>query len=55
VTLDAEVRDHRLEASAASNGVVLVRLDAPTWSRAGEAAEQGVRVEGLRVVPHDEP
>ena len=51
VQLGPEVREYRFEAQAARDGVVLVRLDAPTWGRTREPADQGVRVELLRVEP----
>jgi hypothetical protein len=51
VQLGPEVREYRFEAQAARDGVVRVRLDAPTWGRTGEPADQGVRVESFRVEP----
>jgi hypothetical protein len=47
--LDPELRDYRFEGKAGPDGVVLVRLDAPTWARTGEPADQGVRVDAMRV------
>lgn len=38
-------------AAPAPGQALLLRLEAPTWSRVGEPAEQGVRVERLRVTP----
>lgn len=51
VRLEPQVREYRFETPAPADGVLLVRLDSPTWGRAGEPAEQGVRVESLRVEP----
>jgi hypothetical protein len=53
VKLGREVRDYTLRAAAGPDGVLRVRLDAPTWNRPGEPAEQGVRVERLAVSPSD--
>jgi hypothetical protein len=51
-TLDAEVRPYTLRAPAARSGEpITVRIDAPTWCRPGEPAEQGVRVDRLSVAP----
>ena len=48
---DREVRPHAFPVTAAPDGTVLVRLDAPTWSRAGEPADQGVRVDRFEIAP----
>lgn len=40
-----------LEAPAPRDGTLVVRIDAPTWSRFGEPAEQGVRVDRVAVAP----
>jgi hypothetical protein len=50
-TLSPEIREYRFDAVARPDGLVLVRLNAPTWGRFGEPADQGVRVELLRVDP----
>jgi 4-amino-4-deoxy-L-arabinose transferase-like glycosyltransferase len=47
--LDPEIREYRFEASAPSDGTLVVRLDAPAWGRAGEPADQAIRVDWLRV------
>jgi len=51
ITLAREVRAYDLRALAREGEPLLVRIDAPTWSRPGEPADQGVRVEGIRVSP----
>lgn len=48
--LTSEMRPYTLRASApVTGGPLLVQLDAPTWCRAGEPAEQGVRVDRMSV------
>ncbi|MET0551769.1 MAG: glycosyltransferase family 39 protein [Vicinamibacteria bacterium] len=54
-TLDAELRAYTLAGVRPASGVVEVALDAPTWSRAGEPADQGVRVDRLEVAPSTSP
>lgn len=51
VALGREVQPYTFQAAAPTDGVLLVRIDAPTWNRPGEPAEQGVRVDRLRVEP----
>lgn len=53
--LEREVREYVTEGRSGLDGVLSVRLDAPTWGRAGEPAGQGVRVEWLRVEPKAPP
>jgi hypothetical protein len=53
--LEREVREYVVEGKAGPDGVLEVRLDAPTWGRAGEPAGQGVRVEAMRVEPKTAP
>jgi hypothetical protein len=53
--LDRDVRPYLVQAVRALDGVVSVRLDAPTWSRAGEPADQGVRVDRMTVAPATSP
>jgi hypothetical protein len=49
-TLNGDIRAYTLRAPAPAAGEPLVvQLDAPTWSRSGEPAEQGVRVDRLSV------
>src|SRR5262249_19915102 len=50
-TLRREIAPYQLQAVPDPDGVVVVRLDAPTWNRRGEPAEQGVMVQRVRVVP----
>ena len=50
-TLDGEIRPYRLRAAAPAGEPIVLRLDSPTWSRAGEPADQGVRVDRLAVLP----
>jgi hypothetical protein len=40
-----------LHAPAPASGVILIRIDAPTWNRFGEPAEQGVRLDRVAVAP----
>lgn len=54
-TLDAELRPYTLSGVRPADGVVEVALRAPTWSRAGEVADQGVRVDRLDVAPATSP
>jgi hypothetical protein len=49
VTVGRQVAPFRVEAPADARGVVEVCLEAPTWSRKGEPAEQGVRVDRMQV------
>ncbi len=48
-TLSRVVAPFRLRAAPDKEGVVSVRLDAPTWNRRGEPAEQGISVERMTV------
>jgi hypothetical protein len=49
-TVDRELRAYTLLVTAV-DGVVTLQLDAPTWNRAGEPADQGVRVDRFSVAP----
>jgi hypothetical protein len=49
--LDREVKPYRLRAVIPEGRPLVVRLDTPTWSRAGEPADQGVRVDRMTVSP----
>ena len=49
VTVDRAIRPHALRVTLEKDEPLLVRLDAPTWSRLGEPADQGVRVDRLGV------
>lgn len=52
VDVGAEVAPYSLRVAAPTRGeALLLKLETPTWSRVGEPAEQGVRVERLRVTP----
>lgn len=42
-----EIRPYRLDVSRPADGVFLIQIDSPTWNRAGEPAEQGVRVDSV--------
>ena len=53
--LDGEIRPYRLRAAAPAGEPLVLRLDSPTWSRAGEPADQGVRVDRLTVSPAAAP
>lgn len=45
------VMRYRLEAPAPPSGVLLVKIEAPTWNRLDHPAEQGVRVDRVAVDP----
>jgi hypothetical protein len=48
--LEADSRPYTVRV-APENGVVLIELRAPTWSRFGQPLEQGVRVGRMHVEP----
>jgi hypothetical protein len=50
-TLGREIRPYVVRAEPASGAPLLVEIDAPTWCREGEPAEQGVRVDRMTVEP----
>jgi hypothetical protein len=50
-TLARAVTPFHLTAAPDEEGVVAVRIDAPTWNRLREPAEQGVLVERMTVTP----
>jgi hypothetical protein len=50
-TLSRAIAPYRLRVPAPADGVLVVRLDAPTWNRRGEPAEQGVSVSRMTVTP----
>jgi hypothetical protein len=50
-TLSRAVAPFRLRAVPDAGGVVTLRIDAPTWNRLREPAEQGVLVERMTVTP----
>ncbi len=50
-SLDRELRSYVLDRVPGERGVVVVRIDSPTWNRVGEPAEQGVRVDRVSVEP----
>jgi len=50
-TLGREVRPYAFRVAAAPGQPLVVRLDAPTWSRIGEPADQGVRVDRMSARP----
>ena len=41
----------QVKAAADADGVVTVRLDAPTWNRLREPAEQGIAVARMTATP----
>lgn len=49
--LTRDIRPYELVAHVAPREPIVVRLDVPTWSRAGEPASQGVRVDRMSVSP----
>jgi len=50
-TLTTEVKPYVVRAAIRPGDAIVVRIDAPTWCRSGEPAEQGVRVDRLSVTP----
>ncbi len=51
-TLSSEIADYGFDVPAPASGEPLVvQIDAPTWTRAGEPAEQGIRVDRLTLAP----
>jgi 4-amino-4-deoxy-L-arabinose transferase-like glycosyltransferase len=53
VHLDPDVRPYTVHVKGGSE--ILVQLDAPTWNKVGEPAEQGVRVDRMVVKPAKTP
>jgi 4-amino-4-deoxy-L-arabinose transferase-like glycosyltransferase len=49
VTLSPEIRPYVFRAQTPPGKPVIVEITAPTWSRAGEPADQGVRVDAMRL------
>ena len=47
--LDRAIRPHTFTVTLAADEPLVVRMDAPTWSRLGEPADQGVRVDRMTV------
>jgi hypothetical protein len=50
-TLSRGMAPYRLRAPTPPDGVLVAQIDAPTWNRNGEPAEQGVSVSRLTVTP----
>jgi hypothetical protein len=50
-TLTADMRPYRFVTPAPPDGVLRVEVEAPTWNRPNEPAEQGVQVSRMTVVP----
>jgi 4-amino-4-deoxy-L-arabinose transferase-like glycosyltransferase len=46
-----EIRPYRLRVAAPPGGELLLELEAPSWNRGGEPAEQAIRVDRLTVTP----
>jgi 4-amino-4-deoxy-L-arabinose transferase-like glycosyltransferase len=51
VTVGPEIEPYRFRATAPPGQPLLVALETPTWSRAGEPADQGIRVDRMTVAP----
>jgi hypothetical protein len=51
VKLGPQIEPHRFRAAVPPGEALVVRIDAPTWSRAGEPADQGIRVDRMVVTP----
>ena len=51
VRVGPEVATFTFEGSAGGDGTLVVIVDAPTWNRRGEPAEQGVRVDRVAAAP----
>jgi hypothetical protein len=50
LTLTRETRSYTLDVPTGPDGTLLVELRAPTWNHTGQPAEQGVRLERVRVM-----
>ena len=50
-TLTAEVRPYTFRIAVRPGAPIVLRLDSPVWSRVGEPADQGVRVDRVSVRP----
>jgi 4-amino-4-deoxy-L-arabinose transferase-like glycosyltransferase len=50
-TLGRELRPYLVRGVRPAGGVLSIELRSPTWSRAGEPADQGVRVDRMTVAP----
>jgi hypothetical protein len=46
-----EIERYSFTTVAPANGTLVVRIEAPTWNRLGEPAEQGVRLDRAAVAP----
>ena len=51
VTVGPDIKPYTFRAVITPGDPLVVRLDAPTWSRAGEPADQGIRVDRMTVRP----
>jgi hypothetical protein len=51
IQLAPEVRPYTVRARAEPGVPLVIEIDAPTWNRMDQPAEQGVRVDRVRVVP----
>ncbi len=47
--LDRTIRAYELDVETEPGEEIAIRLDAPVWSRAGERASQGVRVDRISI------
>jgi hypothetical protein len=50
-TLGREMKPYLMRVPAPADGVLVARIDAPTWNRVREPAEQGVRISRMTVSP----
>jgi len=50
-TLSTEVKAYTLRIETPPGRAVLIRIDAPTWCRAGEPADQGIRIDRAVLSP----
>jgi tetratricopeptide (TPR) repeat protein len=51
LTLSREVRSYTVRGPAGPDGTLVVALEARTWNHTGQPAEQGVRLDRVRVAP----
>ena len=51
LTLTREVKSYTLDVPTGPDGTLLIALSAPTWNHTGQPAEQGVRLDRVRVTP----
>lgn len=51
VTVGPEIKPYQFRAAVAPGQPLVVNIDTPTWSRSGEPADQGIRVDRMTLMP----